>query len=77
MAHDDAGNTIRLDQFLKLQGVVSTGGQAKLFIQNGDVLVNDQVETRRHRTLQLGDIVRLGEFEWEVASDEEDEDEDE
>lgn len=52
---------IRLDQFLKLQGLVGTGGQAKLLIQDGQVLVNGEVETRRRRKLHEGDLVELGE----------------
>ena len=48
-----------LDQFLKLQGAVSTGGEAKLLIQSGDVKLNGQVETRRRKKLQVGDIVEI------------------
>jgi ribosome-associated protein len=51
--------TIQLNQFLKLMGVVGTGGQAKLMIQGGDVLVNDMVETRRGRRLVRGDKVTV------------------
>jgi len=54
--------TIHLDQFLKLQGLVSTGGHAKMLIQGGEVKVNGQVETRRRRQLRIGDVVEaLGE----------------
>jgi ribosome-associated protein len=51
---------MRLDQFLKWQGLVCTGGEAKLLIQRGDVQVNGAVETRRGRQLQEGDGVGLG-----------------
>ena len=51
--------TIQLNQFLKLMGIVGTGGQAKLMIQGGDVLVNDMVETRRGRRLVRGDKVTV------------------
>ena len=54
-------NTIKLDQFLKLVGVAATGGQAKLMIQGGDVLVNGLLETRRGRKLVSGDRVTVGE----------------
>ena len=54
-------NTIKLDQFLKLVGVAATGGQAKLMIQGGDVLVNGMLETRRGRKLVSGDRVTVGE----------------
>ena len=53
-------NTIKLDSFLKFVGIAPTGGQAKLMIQNGEVLVNDMVETRRGRKLVSGDRVMVG-----------------
>jgi ribosome-associated protein len=53
---------IKLDQFLKLRGLVQTGGQAKLLIQAGEVRVNGAVETRRGRKLVKGDrISTMGE----------------
>lgn len=55
-----SGNTIKLDQFLKLVGIAQTGGQAKLMIQRGDVLVNGMLETRRGRKLVSGDSVTVG-----------------
>ncbi len=51
--------TIHLDQFLKTCGV-ATGGQAKLMIQGGEILVNGEVETRRRKQLRVGD-----EVDWE------------
>lgn len=48
---------IKLDQFLKVKGIVDTGGQAKLLIQAGEVKVNGQIETRRGRKLMQGDRV--------------------
>jgi ribosome-associated protein len=51
---------IRLGQFLKLAGLVEHGGQAKEVIAAGEVIVNDDVETRRGRQLHVGDVVRLG-----------------
>ena len=51
---------MRLDQFLKWQGWVATGGEAKIRIQAGEVAVNSAVETRRGRQLQPGDRVSLG-----------------
>lgn len=49
--------SIKLDQFLKIKGIVDTGGQAKLLIQDGEVKVNGKVETRRGRKLIQGDRV--------------------
>jgi len=56
----DSAPPLCLDQFLKLCGLVSTGGQAKLLIQGGEVMVNGQVETRRRKKLSLEDVVELG-----------------
>lgn len=54
---------IKLDKFLKYQGLVATGGEAKILIQDGQVFVNGEVETRRGRKLGHGDRV---EFAGEV-----------
>jgi len=48
---------IKLDAFIKWQGLAETGGQAKLDIQDGLVRVNGKVETRRGRKLVRGDKV--------------------
>ena len=61
--------TIQLDHFLQSCGV-PTGGQAKLLIQSGVVLVNNEVETRRKMKLRLGDVVLFDGEEFEVALDE-------
>ncbi|MBD2329558.1 RNA-binding S4 domain-containing protein [Alkalinema sp. FACHB-956] len=62
---------IKLDQFLKLVGVVDTGGQAKLLIQDGRVRVNGTIELRRGRKLVNGDrVTTMGEtFEVELVGD--------
>lgn len=48
---------IKLDSFLKAVNAVGSGGEAKIAIQDGLVLVNDVVETRRGRKLRPGDSV--------------------
>ena len=61
---------MRLDQFLKWQGWVGTGGEAKMLIQAGEVLVNDCVVTQRGRQLNLGDHVKLAEIRlWSRRSE--------
>lgn len=60
-------NKICLDQFLKLSWVVETGGHAKIVIQNGEVKVNGEVETRRRRKLVVGDVVELGDKQLVVT----------
>jgi ribosome-associated protein len=50
-------NFIKLDSFMKWQNMIDSGGQAKAVIQNGEVKVNGQNETRRGRKLIEGDKV--------------------
>ena len=61
----DAG--ITLGQALKASDLVESGGEAKLLIQAGEVLVNGEVETRRGRKLKSGDVVEIGEDRLEVG----------
>lgn len=63
------GRTIRLGQYLKLMNLVATGGEAKVLIQAGEVLVNGQVETRRKRRLVAGDRVTIHGQTYIVAID--------
>lgn len=46
---------IKLGQALKLASLVSSGVEAKIVIQEGEVLVNGEVDTRRGRKLYPGD----------------------
>jgi ribosome-associated protein len=54
---------ITLGQALKASNLVGSGGEAKVLIQGGEVRVNGEVETRRGRKLQRGDVVEVGEDE--------------
>ena len=51
------GEDIRLGQFLKFAGLLDSGGNVKEAIIDGYVTVNGEVDRRRGRQLQLGDIV--------------------
>ena len=53
---------IALYQLLKLEALVSSGGEAKVAIDNGRVLVNGEVETRRRKKIMSDDTI---EFESE------------
>ena len=46
---------IKLGQALKAAGLVESGVEAKDVIQNGLVLVNGEIDTRRGRKLYPGD----------------------
>lgn len=60
---------MKLDQFLKFQGLTLTGGQAKHLIRSGLVTVNGDTEIRRGRQLNPGDIVTLDDQSFEVRLD--------
>lgn len=50
---------IKLGQALKAAGFVDNGVEAKYEIQDGNVLVNGEVDSRRGRKLYDGDIVEF------------------
>ena len=50
---------ITLQQFMKLSGIVSTGGEAKIRIKEMDIVVNGEKENRRGRKLYPGDNVKI------------------
>lgn len=54
-----SGGVIRLGQFLKAAVLVSTGGEAKARVQDGEVLLNGEIETRRGRQLHHLDVVEI------------------
>ena len=48
---------IKLGQALKAANLVEDGVEAKYVIQDGEVLVNGEVDTRRGRKLYDGDVI--------------------
>lgn len=50
---------IRLDALLKLAHLVGSGGEAKIRIQQGEVLVNGEVCTMRGKKMRSGDTAKL------------------
>jgi ribosome-associated protein len=57
---------ITLAQFLKWKGLVGTGGEAKHRIQQGEVLVDGLIETRRGRKLTSGNEVTIDGVTYQV-----------
>jgi ribosome-associated protein len=56
-----------LGRALKAAGLVGTGGEAKVLIQAGEVSVNGEVETRRGRRLQEGDLIEVEDERLEIG----------
>lgn len=50
---------IRMDHLMKLVGMVSSGGEAKHVIQNGDVKFNGEVCIMRGKKVRVGDTVEF------------------
>lgn len=50
---------LTLNVLLKITGIISTGGQAKCYLQENEVYVNDILENRRGRKLYPGDFVKI------------------
>lgn len=57
---------IKLQDLLKFAGLVETGGQAKILIQDGYVTVNGEICTMRGKKIRNGDIVNLDDDTLEV-----------
>ncbi len=51
---------IELCKILKFKSMVSSGGEAKSVIAEGQVLVNGKIETRKRKKIVSGDIIEFG-----------------
>ena len=50
---------IELQMLLKMQDIITSGGQAKYFLQENDVFINGELETRRGKKLYPGDKIKV------------------
>ena len=50
---------ITLSQFLKIEGFIASGGEAKYFLQDVDVILNGDLENRRGKKLYSNDILEI------------------
>ena len=50
---------LTLGQLLKIEDLISSGGEAKIFLEENEVLVNDEPENRRGRKLYVGDTIKI------------------
>ncbi|MBQ6334568.1 MAG: S4 domain-containing protein YaaA [Erysipelotrichaceae bacterium] len=58
---------VTLGQFLKLADIISSGGEAKLFLKGNEVLVNDEKDDRRGRKLYKGDLIKTAGKVYEIC----------
>ena len=61
------GEYIKLGQALKAANLVESGAEAKEVIQNGEVKVNGETDTRRGRKLVPGDIAEFNGEKIEIT----------
>ena len=50
---------VELYKILKFEGMVPSGGEAKLVISQGLVLVNGKIETRKRKKISAGDVIEF------------------
>ena len=63
--HEDE-QYITLQSLLQVGGVISTGGMAKIFLAENEVMVNGEREDRRGRKLYSGDNVQVDNLKFVV-----------
>lgn len=66
MEFEIEGEFIELFKLLKAAAICASGGEAKMLIEEGEVAVNGEIETRKRKKLRSGDIVRLFDIEINV-----------
>ena len=51
---------VELYKILKLEGLASSGAEAKRLIDDQQVTVNGDIETRRRKKISTGDVIGFG-----------------
>ena len=51
---------IELKNLMKLASLVNSGGEVKIYCQNGEISINGEVETRRGKKLRISDTLLFG-----------------
>ena len=55
---------ITLQQLLKIENIISSGGEAKYFLSSNTVFVNNEEENRRGRKLYPKDVIKVNKQEF-------------
>lgn len=61
MEHQLKGEFIELIKLLKFYGIASTGGEAKMMVEESEVKVNGQLENRKRYKVRKGDKIEARE----------------
>lgn len=61
---------ITLGQLLKYLSIVNSGGEAKIFLQNYEILLNDEPENRRGKKIYPGDVLIIQSKKYLISKNE-------
>ncbi|WP_221800357.1 RNA-binding S4 domain-containing protein [Oceanobacter mangrovi] len=50
---------VELYKILKFENIASSGGEAKIMIENGEVLLNGELETQKRKKIMNGDVLEI------------------
>ncbi len=59
--------SVTLGQFLKICDLISSGGEAKFFLKENEVFVNEEKEDRRGRKLYENDLVKINDEAFKIC----------
>ncbi|QCZ36885.1 RNA-binding S4 domain-containing protein [Mycoplasma nasistruthionis] len=57
---------IKLSQFLKVIGLIDTGGASKNFLETNTILINDKVPAGRSAKLRGGDVIFINSTYYKI-----------
>jgi len=60
---------VELYKVLKFEGLVATGGEAKIVVAEGFVKVNGEVEMRKRCKLKAGDVIEFEQQQYHLVLD--------
>ena len=61
--------SVELYKVLKFEGLVATGGEAKMVVAEGLVSVNGEVEMRKRCKLKAGDLIEFNQLQYRLVLD--------
>ena len=62
------GEFVTLQSLLKAAGLCNSGGEAKVAVTSGQVMVDGEIEIRRGKKIRSGQVVRFGAEEIRVKT---------
>ena len=60
------GEYITLQQLLKMENIISSGGEAKYFLAENPAVVDGEIENRRGRKLYKDMVIKIGNEEFVI-----------